>query len=123
MLEKIFPQAKNWLLKGSLEAEKNLSRKQCCIYSWRSLLETCDEKDYDNCPTPWDVCCEDRKKVAESTMSVRLLDANGSLQVGTFEGVSGLNAGAKIKVKGSLDDKSSTRSLIINAKNIQVVAN
>ena len=86
-------------------------------------LETCDEKDNDNCPTPWDVCCEDRKKVAESTMSVRLLDANGSLQVGTLEGVAGLKAGAKIKVKGSLDEKSSTRSLIINAKNIQVVAN
>lgn len=86
-------------------------------------LETCDEIPGDNCPTPWDVCCEDRKKVSEFTMSVRLLDANGSLLSGTLEGVAGLKAGTKIKVRGSLDEKSSTRSLIINAKNIQVVAN
>ena len=86
-------------------------------------LETCDEIPGDNCPTPWDVCCEDKKKVAESTMSVQLLDANGSLLFGTLEGVAGLKAGARIKVRGSLDEKSTTRSLIINAKNIQVVAN
>tara|TARA_B100001248_G_scaffold262566_1_gene259463 strand:- start:3269 stop:3808 length:540 start_codon:yes stop_codon:yes gene_type:complete len=85
-------------------------------------LVTCDEKDNDNCPTPWDVCCEDRKKVANSTLSVQLLDANGSLLAGTLEGVAGLEAGAKVKVKGSLDEISSTRAFIINAKNIQLVA-
>ncbi len=85
-------------------------------------LETCDEKDDDNCPTPWDVCCEDRNKIANSTMSVQLLNANGSLLAGTLEGVAGLEAGAKVKVKGSLDEKSSTRAFIINAKNIQLIA-
>ena len=85
-------------------------------------LETCDEKINDSCPTPWDVCCEDRKKVANSTLSVQLLDANGSLLAGTLEGVAGLEAGAKVKVKGSLDEISSTRAFIINAKNIQLVA-
>ena len=80
MLEKIFPQAKNWLLKGSLEAEKNRFTKNSAVFILGDhSLETCDEIPGDNCPTPWDVCCEDRKKVAESTMSVRLLDANGSL--------------------------------------------
>ena len=86
-------------------------------------LETCDEKDNDNCPTPWDVCCEDRKKVAESTISVQLLDSNGSLIAGTLEGIAGLEAGARIKVRGSLDEKSSTRAFIINAKNVQMIAN
>ena len=55
-------------------------------------------------------------------MSVQLLDANGSLLAGTLEGVAGLEAGAKVKVKGSFDEKSSTRAFIINAKNIQLIA-
>lgn len=86
-------------------------------------LETCDEIPGDNCPTPWDVCCEDRKKIVNSTMSVQLLDANGSLLVGTLEGVAGLKSGSKVKVRGSLDEKSSTSAFIFNAKNIQLVAN
>ena len=114
---------KELIVEGFIGGRKRPFTKNSAIFILGDhSLVTCDEKDNDNCPTPWDVCCEDRKKVANSTMSVQLLDANGSLLAGTLEGVAGLEAGAKIKVKGSLDEKSSTRAFIINAKNIQLIA-
>jgi len=86
-------------------------------------LQTCDEKAKDNCPTPWDVCCEDRKKVASSTLSVQVLDSKGMLLSGTLDGVEGLEAGAHVKVKGRLDQNSQTNAFIINAKNIYLARN
>ena len=112
---------KELVVEGFIGGRKDLSRKTV-MFILGILLETCDEKINDSCPTPWDVCCEDRNKVANSTMSVQLLDANGSLLAGTLQGVAGLEAGAKVKVKGSLDEKTSTRAFIINAKNIQLIA-
>ena len=114
---------KELVVEGFIGGRKRPFTKSSAIFVLGDhSLETCDEKDDDNCPTPWDVCCEDRKKIANSTITVQLLDANGSLLAGTLEGVAGLEAGAKVKVKGSLDEKSSTRAFIINAKNIQLVA-
>ena len=116
--------SKELVVEGFIGGRKRPFTKNSAVFILGdNSLETCDEIAGDNCPTPWDVCCEDKKRVAESTMSVQLLDTNGSLIFGTLEGLAGLKAGARIKVRGSLDEKSSTRSLIINAKNIQVVAN
>ena len=36
-------------------------------------LETCDEISGDSCPTPWDACCEDRRNIVRSTMSVQVI--------------------------------------------------
>ncbi|MEC7802862.1 MAG: hypothetical protein VX467_06760 [Verrucomicrobiota bacterium] len=114
---------KELVVEGFIGGRKRPFTKNSAIFILGDhSLETCDEKDNDNCPTPWDVCCEDRNKIANSTMSVQLLDANGSILAGTLEGVAGLEAGTKVKVRGSLDEKTSTRAFIINAKNIQLIA-
>ena len=84
-------------------------------------METCDEKDDDNCPTPWDVCCEDRNKIKSSTMSVQVLDANGSIIKGTLDGVSGIKSGKSVKVKGTLDRTSTHDFIILNAQAIQLL--
>lgn len=84
-------------------------------------LETCDEKDDDNCPTPWDVCCEDRNKIKSSTISVQVLDANGSIIKGTLDGVSGIKSGKSVKVKGTLDRTSTHDFIILNAQAIQLL--
>ena len=86
-------------------------------------LETCDERPGDNCPTPWDVCCEDRKKVASSTISVQVLDSNGTLLHGTLEDVSGIQAGKKVKVEGHMEKKSKSPARIFNAVRIQLLNN
>ena len=86
-------------------------------------LETCDEIPGDHCPTPWDACCEDRKKIASSIISIQVLDKNGSLVEGTLDGVSGLRAGCRVKVRGNISKKSTAQAFIINARQIQLMPN
>ena len=84
-------------------------------------LETCDEKPGDNCPTPWDACCEDRREIVDSTMSVQVIDHNGTIIDGTLEGVNGIKAGKRVKVKGRVSNKSTDQSFILNAEQIQLL--
>jgi hypothetical protein len=84
-------------------------------------LETCDEISGDSCPTPWDACCEDRRNIVRSTMSVQVIDHNGTIIDGTLEGVGGIEAGKKVKVKGRISNKSTAHSFILNAEQIQLL--
>ena len=84
-------------------------------------IKTCDKTPGDNCPTPWDACCEDRKKIISGSLTVRLLDENGTLKDGTLKNVNGLNAGRKIKVQGVVSTQSIPSSMISNATQIQLL--
>jgi hypothetical protein len=84
-------------------------------------LETCDEKHGDSCPTPWDACCEDRQKIVASTISVQIIDHNGTIIDGTLDGVNGIKAGKRVKVKGRVSNKSTAQSFILNAEQIQLL--
>jgi hypothetical protein len=84
-------------------------------------LETCDEIPGDNCPTPWDACCEDRRKIVNSTMSVQVIDHKGTIIDGTLEGLGGIEAGKRVKVKGRVSNKSTAQSFILNAEQIQLL--
>ena len=84
-------------------------------------LETCDKIYGDTCPTPWDVCCEDRKVILNATMNIQILDKNGSLIHGTVEGVQGLKPGLKIRIQGKVSDKSLPESMVLNAELIQAI--
>ena len=111
------------IVEGFIGGRKEpFTEKRAVFILGDNSLETCDKKADDNCPTPWDVCCEDKKKVAASTISIQVLDSNGSLLTGTLDGLSGLKPGVKVRVKGNIDDKSEGNVLIINAIKIELVA-
>jgi len=84
-------------------------------------LETCDEIPGDNCPTPWDACCEDRRNIVNSTMSVQVIDHNGTIIDGTLEGVGGIEAGKRVKVKGRVSNQSTAQAFILKAEQIQLL--
>ena len=84
-------------------------------------IQTCDKIPGDYCPTPWDACCEDRKKILEGTLSVQLLDQNSSLIKGNLNGVGQLRPGLKIKIAGTVDSKSLPNSMLFNALQIQAL--
>ena len=72
--------AKILTVEGFIGGRKNpFTRGKAVFILGDDALKTCDENPGDSCPTPWDVCCEDRKKIANSTLSVRILDENLSL--------------------------------------------
>ena len=84
-------------------------------------IKTCDEIDSDHCPTPWDACCEDRKKILSSTISIQVIDENANLLKGTLKGVKGLQPGRKIKVLGTIDSQSIPSAILVNAEQIELL--
>ena len=113
---------KDYIVEGFIGGRKNpFAENRAIFIIGDNTLETCDEKPDDHCPTPWDVCCEDRKKILSSTISVQILDANGSIINGTLKGVSGIDSGKKIKVRGKLNTKSTAEAIILNAEAIQIL--
>lgn len=84
-------------------------------------IKTCDEIDTDHCPTPWDACCEDRKKILSSTISIQIIDEHTNLLKGTLKGVKGLQPGRKIKVLGTIDSRSIPSAMRINAQQIELL--
>ena len=84
-------------------------------------IKTCDEIDSDHCPTPWDACCEDRKKILSSTISIQVIDENANLLKGTLKGVKGLQPGRKIKVLGTIDSRSIPSAMLVNAQQIELL--
>ena len=84
-------------------------------------IKTCDEIDTDHCPTPWDACCEDRKKILSSTISIQVVDEHTNLLRGTLKGVKGLQPGRKIKVLGTKDSQSIPSAMLLNAQQIELL--
>ena len=113
---------KDYIVEGFIGGRKNpFAENRAIFILGDNTLETCDEKSDDSCPTPWDVCCEDRKKILSSTISVQVLDVDGSIINGTLKGVSGIDSGKKIKVRGKLNTKSTAEAIILNAEAIQIL--
>lgn len=62
----------------------------------------CDEMPEDTCPTPWDACCEDPDKLAESRLLVQFTDDSGEVLPVHLEGVNGLAGLDTVTVKGTV---------------------
>ena len=84
-------------------------------------IKTCDKIPGDNCPTPWDACCEDRKKLLDGSITVRLLDDQGQILHGTLKNVMGIEAGKIIKVECIVDSQTMPNSMVVNAKRLELL--
>jgi len=84
-------------------------------------IKTCDKIKGDQCPTPWDACCEDRKKLIDGSVTVRVLDDQGQMLQGTLKNVMGIEAGKIIKVECIVDSQSMPSSMVVNAKRIELL--
>jgi hypothetical protein len=84
-------------------------------------LETCDKVPGDNCKTPWDACCEDPKNIKAATITIQVVDENNEVLKGTLNGVGGIKAGGRLKIKGQVDKNSSPEAMIFNAQTIKIL--
>jgi hypothetical protein len=105
-----------------LEARKrNEADQLLVIQGFIESIKTCDKLPGDNCPTPWDACCEDRKKLLDGSITVRLLDDQGQILHGTLKNVMGIEAGKIIKVECIVDSQSMPNSMVVNAKRVELL--
>ncbi len=82
-------------------------------------LPTCDMGPGDQCPTPWDYCCEPKDKLAAHTCTVQIVGADGQALPIDVQGQHGLDPKADIYVKGKIAERGEG-VLVIDAVQIYV---
>lgn len=81
-------------------------------------LTSCDIKDCSECPTPWDVCCDDPDDIKNFTATVQVLDADGKLIKQGLKGNHGIKELSQLIVTGTVAEGSNADNLLINATGI-----
>ncbi len=85
-------------------------------------MKSCIETDDDQCPRPWDYCCEDKKQLAKSMASIEISDANGKPLELTLETEGTFKPLMLIAVEGTLESTEGG-SFVVRAEHIYKVAN
>ena len=85
-----------------------------------SRLTPCNELHGDNCPTPWDYCCEPRESLAAKTATIQVVGDDGKPLRVNLNGTQGLEPLAELTIAGEIVPRGDTGTLMINAKRIYV---
>lgn len=85
-------------------------------------LPACNERPGDNCPEPWDLCCEPAEVLAAKTVVVEIAGADGRTLKTGLEGVKGLKPLAKVTIEGTVKKSPDGKSVSLVAKTIFVKA-
>ena len=66
------------VLKGRVAGAADVFVPQRAIFVMADTkLLACSERPGDNCPLPWDLCCETPETLKENTATVQLVGADG----------------------------------------------
>ena len=84
-------------------------------------LTPCNEIPGDECPTPWDVCCDTKEAKREGTATLQIVGEDGRVLPGSLKGVGGLTELSRVVVHGTVDRASSAEAFIVNARASHVV--
>ena len=74
----------------------------------------------DNCPTPWDMCCEDKKTIAANSVTVQVVGADGRPLKAELKGVSGLKPLSEVTVKGKVQKSPDGKAVTVDATEMYV---
>lgn len=81
-------------------------------------VHTCERDPDDECPTPWDACCEDPAKLKAMRLTVQFTDEEGEPLPGSLKGVNDLAELDTVIVSGTVAAGASEENLVINATGI-----
>lgn len=83
-------------------------------------LKTCDLVPDDECPTPWDACCETAENIQKARLVVQVVGEDGRPVAASLEGVAGLSELDELIVTGTVAEGSTAENLIVNADGIHL---
>ena len=87
-----------------------------------NVLTTCNRRPDDECPKPWDACCDDEDVRNQSIITVQVLDADGKLVKSGLKGLGDMKELSSLIVKGTVADGSNANNLIITATAIHIAS-
>ena len=80
----------------------------------------CNRRPGDDCPTPWDNCCDDPAVLKTSIATVQIVDEAGKVLKTSLKGYQGLKELSYVTVKGTIAEGSNPQNLVINAKSFHI---
>lgn len=83
-------------------------------------MTPCNLRPGDECPFPWDVCCDDHEVVKANIVTVQILDESGNPIKAGIKGLSGIKEMSSLIVTGEIDKSSNDKNMIVNATGIFV---
>ncbi len=83
-------------------------------------MKPCDQLHGDDCPTPWDYCCEPRESLHAKTATIQVVGPDGKPLRERIKGAHGLKALVEIVVAGKIAQRDDSGTLVINADKIYV---
>lgn len=84
-------------------------------------LTPCNETPGDECPTPWDACCDTKELKRGALASIQILGEDGRVLSGELKGTRGIKELSTVTVSGVVDQSSTEDNLVVNAAKIHVV--
>jgi hypothetical protein len=86
----------------------------------RTTLTPCNAMEDDNCPTPWDACCDSKEALLNGIVSIQIVGEDGRVLSGNLKGTKGLKELSAVTVTGTVAEQSTPDALIVNATKIHV---
>ena len=83
-------------------------------------ITSCDQRPGDNCPTPWDFCCDDPKDILANTVTVQVVGEDGRPLTASLEGAHGLAPLTFVVVRGTVGPRPTDGVFVLNADAIHV---
>ena len=83
-------------------------------------LKNCKEIEGDACPTPWDMCCSEGGEIAENSLTVQVVGADGKPLKAALKGVSGMQPLSKVSVRGKVQKSPDGKAVTVNATELHV---
>lgn len=83
-------------------------------------IAACDSRDDDECPTPWDFCCEPKEKITANTITVQVADDKGRALKLDLGALTGIEPGSFVVVRGKVGPRPDPNALVISADAIYV---
>jgi len=85
-------------------------------------LPACGPGRMDDCPTPWDYCCEPRAAITKNIATVQVVGSDGAPIRADLKGVKGIKPLAEVVVSGKVAKADGSGVLVINADGIFATA-
>lgn len=81
----------------------------------------CDEAEDDPCPTPWDACCEDPAKLADSRFFIQFSDTDGQPLPFNLRETLNLAENQQVVIKGRIPEDSSQTQRMVQAEALKIL--
>ena len=83
-------------------------------------LKSCDMRPGDDCPTPWDYCCEEPEHIAKNIATIQVVDADGKILKSDLKGSNGIDHLSIVTVRGKVGKRDDPKVLVVSASGIFV---